>query len=194
MRIPVLPTALVALAVAAMIALGLWQLTIRLPEKEAELAQLADNPARPVVAFTGAGDDTLLFRRARADCRPPLTIARAGAGGAGYRLIAECAGGMRVQIGTTRDPKGATAWAGGPVTGRISHAPDPRPLIARLFDRTPAALILIADTPAPGLAANSRPDVASIPNNHLAYAVQWFLFAAIALVIYLLALRRGGRG
>ncbi|HNJ47416.1 MAG TPA: SURF1 family protein, partial [Novosphingobium sp.] len=29
-----------------------------------------------------------------------------------------------------------------------------------------------------------------IPNNHLSYAVQWFLFAATALVIYGLALRK----
>jgi len=34
-RFPVLPTLLVALAVAAMIALGLWQLLDRLPKKEA---------------------------------------------------------------------------------------------------------------------------------------------------------------
>jgi cytochrome oxidase assembly protein ShyY1 len=29
-----------------------------------------------------------------------------------------------------------------------------------------------------------------MPNNHLAYAVQWFLFAAIALIIYIIAVRR----
>jgi surfeit locus 1 family protein len=29
-----------------------------------------------------------------------------------------------------------------------------------------------------------------VPNNHLSYAVQWFLFAAIASVIYVLAVRR----
>ena len=31
-------------------------------------------------------------------------------------------------------------------------------------------------------------------NNHMAYAVQWFLFAATALVIYAVALRRRMRG
>lgn len=190
MRVPVVSTVIVALAVAAMIGLGVWQLLIRMPEKEAQLAQLARNPALPVVAFPGTPDDTLLFRRAHADCRPPITIARAGAGGAGYRLIADCADGVKVQLGTTRDPNRAIDWAGGPVTGRISQAPDPRPLIARLFDQTPAALILIADTPAPGLAANSTPDVSSVANNHFAYAIQWFLFAGIAGIIYALALRK----
>ena len=54
-------------------------------------------------------------------------------------------------------------------------------------------LLLIADTPAPGLSANEMPSVDSIPNNHLAYAVQWFLFAGVAVIIYLLALRRRAR-
>ncbi len=32
-----------------------------------------------------------------------------------------------------------------------------------------------------------------MPNNHLSYAVQWFSFAATALIIYALALRRRRR-
>lgn len=193
MKVPVVATGVVALAVAAMVALGAWQLLVRLPEKEVELAQLATNPARPVVAFPARPDDRWLFRRATLDCRPPVAIRRAGAGNAGYRLIATCAGGGQVQLGTVRDPGGTTGWSGGTVTGRISHAPDARPLIARAFDRTPAALILVADRPAPGLTANATPDWRGVPNNHLSYAVQWFVFAAIAAVIYLLALRRRGR-
>ena len=47
----------------------------------------------------------------------------------------------------------------------------------------------MADPPLAGLAANARPDPRDIPNNHLSYAVQWFLFATTAMVIYLLALR-----
>ena len=49
---------------------------------------------------------------------------------------------------------------------------------------------LVADPPVAGLGANARPDPSDIPNNHLAYAVQWFLFAFTALVIYALALRK----
>jgi surfeit locus 1 family protein len=190
MRVPIVPTLLVGLAVAAMIALGFWQLLIRLPEKEAELAQLADNPSLAVIAFPSGPDDRVLFRRAVLDCRPPVTIARAGAGNAGYRLIATCAGGQLVQLGTIRDPNGTTRWAGGKVTGRISHAPDSRPLIATAFDHVPKPLLLVADVPVPGLAANRTPDWQSVPNNHLSYAVQWFLFAGIAAIIYVLALRR----
>jgi surfeit locus 1 family protein len=40
------------------------------------------------------------------------------------------------------------------------------------------------------LQPNARPDPNDIPNNHLSYAVQWFLFALTALVIYGLALRK----
>lgn len=192
MRLPPVATAIVGLAVAAMITLGLWQLNVRLPEKEAELAQLARNPALPPVAFPAAADQSLLFRRAVLDCRPPVAIRRAGAGNAGFRLIATCAGGGQVQLGTTRSPAGATGWTGGRVSGRVSHAPDARPLIARAFDRTPQVLMLVAAVPAPGLAANRVPDWRDVPNNHLSYAVQWFLFAGIAAVIFLLAARRRG--
>lgn len=199
-RVPVLPTLLVALAVTAMIALGLWQLLIRLPEKEAQLAQLAANPAKPPIAFPTTPDDRLLFRRTQAVCdtATPVRLRLAGAGAAGYRVIAECqasaqAPALTVQLGTTRDPKAAPRFKGGAVTGYISHAPDARPLLAGLWDHTPRTLLLVADTPPPGLARNTPPDLSSVPNNHLAYAGQWFFFALIASIIYVLALRRRSR-
>jgi cytochrome oxidase assembly protein ShyY1 len=34
------------------------------------------------------------------------------------------------------------------------------------------------------------PSLDSIPNNHRFYALQWFFFAATAVLIYVLALRR----
>ena len=194
-RVPVVPTIVVAVAVAAMIALGLWQLVDRLPKKEAFLAQLAANPARPPIAFPRTPDDTLLFRRTSGFCLQPVSIKLAGAGASGYRAIAQCrtgaeGPGMIVQLGTTRDPNAKVAWAGGPVAGFISHAPDGRSLIGSLFDRRPQDMLLVAATPPAGLAPNGRPDIASVPNNHLAYGVQWFLFAGIASVIYVLAVVR----
>jgi surfeit locus 1 family protein len=190
-RVPVAATLVVGLAIAGMIALGLWQLLDRLPAKEAYLAQLAGNPAKPPVAFPAVPDDRLLFRRAHLECRPPVTVARAGAGNAGYRQIATCAGGEQVQLGTTRDPLRTVAWGGGAVTGWISHAPDATPLIARLFAAPKAQqLLLVAERPVAGLTANRQPDIGQVPNNHLAYGVQWFLFAGMAAVIYVLALRR----
>ena len=194
-RVPVLPTIVVGLAIAVMIALGFWQLLIRLPQKEAQLAQLAANPTQRPIAFPLAPDDSLLFRRASIVCREVKSISRAGAGGAGYRLIAVCGTGVAgrdvtVQLGTTRDPVKPVTWAGGPVSGWISQAPDATPLGARLFTSAPRALLLVANRPAVGLAPNTRPDLSLVPNNHLAYAGQWFFFAAVAAVIYGLAVRR----
>ena len=195
-RVPIVPTIIVTVAIAAMIALGLWQLLERRPQKEAFLAQLAANPTRPAIAFPRFPDEALLFRRTRAFCLEPVSIMRAGAGAAGYRVIALCrtgaeGPGLRVQIGTTRDPVGKVAWGGGRVSGWIAHAPDSRPLIATVTQPNAVReLMLVADHPAAGLSRNAPPSIESIPNNHLAYAVQWFLFAAVAAIIYVIALRR----
>jgi surfeit locus 1 family protein len=195
-RIPIVPTIVVALAIAAMVALGLWQLLERRPQKEAFLAQLAANPTRPAIAFPRLPDESLLFRRTSAFCLEPVSITRAGAGAAGYRVIALCrtgaeGPGLRVQIGTTRDPVGKVAWGGGRVSGWVAHAPDARPLIATVTQPNAVReLMLVADRPAAGLSRNAPPSIGSIPNNHLAYAVQWFLFAAVAAIIYVVALRR----
>ena len=193
-RWPLVPTVVVALAIAAMISLGLWQLLVRLPEKEAQLAQLSANPALPAIAFPAAPDDTLLFRRTGAICVQVPAITRAGAGNAGFRLIADCrtASGqtIKVQLGTTRNPLETVQWSGGAVTGWISHAPDATPLVGRLFSRAPQQMLLVVDRPVGGLAANTRPDVSLVPNNHLAYAGQWFFFALVAAVIYVVAVGR----
>ena len=44
--------------------------------------------------------------------------------------------------------------------------------------------------PRAGLLPLERPDPSDLPNNHIAYAWQWFLFALTALVIYGLAVRK----
>ena len=48
---------------------------------------------------------------------------------------------------------------------------------------------LVADRAPPGLEPSARPSLAAISNNHRMYAIQWFVFACIALVIYALAVR-----
>ena len=188
-RVPVLATVVVALSVVVMIGLGLWQLLVRLPEKEAYLAQLAANPSRSAVAFPATPDDRLLFRRATGTCTTPGAIRLVGAGKQGYRAIAECPG-ITVQLGTTRDLRAKVTWPGGVVAGYLTHAPDARPLLAGLWDSSPKRLLLVAQPPLAGLAPNTPPDIGNVPNSHLAYAGQWFFFAAIASIIYALALRR----
>ncbi len=198
-RIPVIPTIIVGLAVAMMIALGCWQLFDRLPKKEAFLAQLAVNPTKPPIAFpTIPTNKSLLFRRTGAFCLQPTSWKTEGAGRFGWRYIAQCrtgaeGPGFAVEMGISRDPNAKPQWRGGDVSGTIALAPAKRSLIGNLFSTEPDTLMIVADTPPPGFTRAPRPKIDSIPNNHLAYGVQWFLFAAIAVGIYALALRRKWR-
>jgi cytochrome oxidase assembly protein ShyY1 len=182
--LPVVPTIVVLAAVAVMIALGFWQLD-RLKQKEALLAHYAAAESLSAdVPFPQdeTAAEAALYRHAHIDCRAVTgATAKAGSnarGEAGLAHYATCrladGGKADVVLGWSREPA-APDWRGGAVAGII--APGPR---------------LVADPPLAGLEANARPDPSEIPNNHLAYAVQWFLFAATALVIYALALRRRG--
>ena len=199
-RLPIVPTIVVALAVAAMVALGVWQLHRR-AEKETLLALYATNQHLPAIALPLFPDDRVLFRRASAFCLQPVSwssqAGRAADGGTGWRQIAECrtgaeGPGFAVQMGVARDATAKAAWGGGRVSGYVTHVPDHRPLFVSGFDRSPQPLMIVADTPAPGLKANAAADLSAVPNNHLAYAVQWFLFAAIAAIIYAIAVWRRG--
>ena len=193
-RLPIVPTAIVLIAVAVMIALGVWQLG-RMQQKEAQLARFAaavGDRAEVPWPDSPSSREAAAFHRSRIDCRPvgaPMAMSgRNAAGEAGWAHTVSCAlpGGGRadVVLGWSRDPQ-PRAWVGGQVAGMIGQG-------AGDSQR------LVADPPLAGLAANAMPDPRSVPNNHLSYAVQWFLFAATALVIYGLALRKrlagGGQG
>ncbi len=186
-RLPILPTILVAAAVAVMIGLGVWQ-TRRAEWKEGLLARYATADRQPSMAWpmiVGREEQLPLFRRASGLClRPALTKAVAGrnrAGESGYVFLVDCVTGaegpgMRVELGWSKNPKATFAWTGGPVSGVI--APDKQSRMRLVADRAPA-----------GLEPSARPSLAAISNNHRLYAIQWFAFAVIALVIYALALR-----
>lgn len=199
-KVPIVATIFVGLAVAAMVGLGIWQLD-RKQEKEAALALYAANIGKSPVAFPGLGGahDDILFRQSSVMCVRPIAwhrqSGRSASGAKGWRVIAECATGAEgpsvpIQVGIAPASDARINWNGGEVSGFITHAPDSRPLIAGLFDHTPKRLMLVAAVPLAGLAPNPGPDLSAVPNNHFAYAVQWFLFAGIALVIYALALRK----
>jgi len=197
-RLPVLPTLLVALAVAAMIALGIWQLDRR-QEKLALLARYAANQHLPAIALPRFPDESVLFRQASAMCLQPVAwhseAGRAADGSSGWRLIADCrtgaeGPGFSVQLGIASTLTARPAWKGGVVRGYITHAPQHQALIQGAWSRGPQPLMLVADTPLPGLKPNAPANMGDIPNNHFAYAVQWFIFAGIAAIIYAIALRR----
>ena len=200
MRFPLLPTLLVAAAVAAMIALGFWQLR-RADEKEALQRHYERNASLPPMALpSGAvADEGLLYRRATAFCLEVTSWRTAGgkaaSGRGGTRFMAECRTGAEgpgfvAEMGVSADPKAEPAWKGGEVTGWIVPEPRSGGLFERLAGKSPPPRpMIVSESPAPGLEASARP-VAEAPNNRLAYAFQWFFFAAAAAAIYLLALRR----
>jgi surfeit locus 1 family protein len=205
-RLPILPTLVVGIAVAIMIALGVWQLDRR-GEKEALIARFAANQSvqAPMAFPRFPVGEELLFRRASAFCLRvtgwEVQAGRTAAGQSGWRQIADCrtaveGPGLKIDMGVSTDPTFKPAWTGGDVTGTITQAPSHSPMLAGVFGRrAPPGLMLVAERAAPGLQPSLRPSPANVPNNHLAYAVQWFLFAGIAVIIYLLALnRRAKRG
>jgi len=186
-KLPLVPTILVGLAVATMIGLGVWQLERR-KEKDALLASYAAAANLPPIGWPAMPpkEPLPLFRSATGNCLSVVGFRTAAgqnrSGEPGYLVIADCrtgaeGPGLSVELGWSKDPNAGRAFQGGLVSGLI--APDK---LSRMR--------LVAATPGPGLTASAAPSPAIIPNNHLSYAVQWFLFAGIAALIYYLALRQ----
>ena len=185
-RVPVLPTLIVLAAVAIMLRLGFWQLE-RKSEKEALLAGYERTRAMSADAAwprDEAAAELVYYRHARIRCdlvrsiTPMAGINARGESGIAHVAVCDLDGGgsANVVLGWSRDP-GQRQWGGGEIGGIIAPGGD-------------AGTRLIASPPVAGLEANARPDPSGVPNNHLSYAVQWFLFAGVALVIYGLAVRK----
>jgi len=187
-RLPIVPTIMVVAAAALMIGLGIWQLQ-RAKWKESLLATYSAAENLPPISWPTTplrSDQLPLFRHATGVClRPVARHAMAGenrAGEPGFVQIVDCATGaegpgMSVEVGWSKNPNARINWPGGPVSGVI--APDRR-----------KGMRLVAASSPPGLEPSAPPSLDSIPNNHRSYALQWFSFAAIALIIYGLAVRK----
>ena len=191
-RIPLIPTIVVALAVAALIALGAWQLQ-RATWKEALLARFAAAEKLPPVSWPTVPltDQQLpLFRHATGVCMKPVAKrAIAGenrAGETGYVQIVDCmtgaeGPGMSVEIGWAKNPNAKANWSGGLVSGII--VPDRR-----------SRMRLVAATAPPGLEPSAPPAVDTVspisPSGHRLYAATWFALALAALVIYMIAVAK----
>jgi surfeit locus 1 family protein len=186
-RLPIIPTLLVALAVATMIALGIWQLQ-RKEQKDAMLSRYESAVGLPAVAWPTVPDPAALplFRRSSLNCVRVVKIETVSgsnaAGKAGFAHIASCQTGdangpdAKVAFGWSERPQ-APKWGGGPVNGII--APSGAQLIK-----------LVSTDAVDGLDILAEPSPSQIPNNHLLYAIQWFIFAAAATSIYILAVRK----
>ncbi len=188
MRLPILPTILVAAAVATMIALGVWQLG-RAEEKAAMLARyeraVTMSSAVPYPR-SEAEFDRALYRHSSVICDRVLSRRTAPGrnfeGRQGLAQMVRCTrdggGEVEIALGWSLAPTPAD-WSGGEVFGFVAPAG--------------RGVKLVAAPPVAGLEPLAHPDPRALPNNHIAYAWQWFFFAATALVIYLIALRRRQR-
>ncbi|MEN7535774.1 SURF1 family protein [Aurantiacibacter flavus] len=185
-RWPIVPTLVVLLAAAIMVKLGFWQLD-RLGQKEAMIAEFSRNAQSSSVAELSSldGADDLVYRRVRFSCATPsgwtAVAGRSADNAAGYVHRYVCRAGepaLLADIGWSRGPREPT-FAGGEISG----------VLVRLGEDYK----VVASDGLAGLQPIARPDPNDMPNNHLAYAVQWFFFALTALVIYVLALRRRQR-
>ena len=186
-RFPLVATVLAILVCGTMIGLGLWQLK-RADWKEGLIVEAASAQGKPPIAYPTIPYPKALplYRKSSLFCLSVeswKTIGRRNVHGeSGWSHLARCrtsaeGPGATVDIGWSRQPANPD-WAGGAVNGIIGS--DPESLIR-----------LVSDTPmAEGLVASAPPSTADIPNNHRGYALQWFSFAAIAGVIFSLALWR----
>ena len=195
-RLPVVPTIVVLAAVALMICLGVWQLQ-RAKWKEGLIARYAAADRLPPIAFPTAPlhkDQLPLFRHATGVCLRILGQRAIGgenrAGEPGYVHIVDCVTGgegpgMSVEVGWSKDPNAKVNWTGGLVSGVIAP------------DRVHRMRLVAASAP-PGLEPSKVPDVTSVspvtPAGHRGYAATWFGLALIALVTYVLAVRKRFKG
>ena len=195
-RLPLLPTLVVAAAVAIMVTLGIWQIQ-RAQWKDrliADYLAAAALPALdldPLLSRSEEALPPLAFRRVLVSCRardqvPSLRGGRSRDGRGGYSYFIPCrpgapglAGRLLVNAGWSALPDNDLRLSLDTiVAGRLGPVEPGRPVT------------FASATASPPLSPSAPPTIDDIPNNHRAYAVQWFLFAAIAALIYWLALRR----
>ncbi|MGI9359983.1 MAG: SURF1 family protein [Parasphingorhabdus sp.] len=189
-RMPVFVTIVVLAAVATMIGLGIWQLQ-RAEWKNQLLATYEDARDMSAISYPAVPveGNPPYFRQSSVNCLEVIdwrsVSGRNESGASGWAHIAHCktsggeGPGAQVVAGWSTSAENPE-WNGGIVDGII--APD------RLY-----IVRLVASEPVAGLVKSQPPSTDDIPNNHMAYAVQWFLFAGIALIIYILALRQRNR-
>ncbi len=208
-QLPIIPTIVVLVAAGIMVWLGIWQLS-RAEEKAALIAKFEANQQLPVVVgfrptnfrnpeklkeiinYDRSYLESMQFRTVEFDCSEPKNwqaiSGKHANGQSGYVHMFECdnlhmefMGGEELDVSTfavvgwSRSVE-PIQWAGGKLTG--------------VFAPLGENYKVVASEPLVGLEPLAKPDPRDLPNNHLAYAGQWFFFALTALVIYLLAIRK----
>jgi cytochrome oxidase assembly protein ShyY1 len=187
-----------------MIGLGFWQLQ-RKAENKLLLQYVSANISKPAIAYPALGPvrNDALHRKSSVNClRVSSWREDSGSdneGKTGTRYLAECVTGAEgpgalIVAGISARPNQKINWNGGLVQGVITTEPDRQSLIAKLFAK-PITLrpMLVSQEGVGGLRTAEPPSLSKIQNkinNNGFYAIQWFLFAAAATIIYILALRK----
>ena len=198
-RLPILSTLIVAAAVAVLIGLGIWQLQ-RAEWKERLIAEIEASKNAPPVNLLDAllGEPGLHLRRTTIDCDiqedKPLDIGpgQRADGRAGYFVYTTCTDRSGVVPFHAPELLVVAGWTANPAVEKLTFHGQLHGVL-RERKAGPPRYDLIPDEPIPPLEKPMQPTAASLPNNHMFYAVQWFFFAFAAALIYVLALRRRQR-
>lgn len=199
-RIPLIPTLITAVGILILCGLGRWQLERR-AWKHDLIERLAAAPELPLVSpreFRAAmmGDISVQYRRASIDCRPgpkkpyDLRPGSSASGVSGFYVVVSCRPNdlppdIVAVAGWTRrvDAKENIINLDHQFTGVLIENP---------YGKQPnrPRFMLIPDTAIAPLVRPLQPAAKDLPDNHLAYAGQWFGLAITLAAIYGLWLRR----
>jgi cytochrome oxidase assembly protein ShyY1 len=187
-----------------LVGLGVWQLQRR--EWKRALVVAAETapqlpmlePADFMAAMTGRM--SVQYRRAEVVCRPgrvkpyDLKGGSSAGGESGYLVLVSC----RPDQSLAPDIVAVAGWTRRPDAAALPLVVDTMfsgLIIERPYGDAPERpqFMLIPDAAVPPLAPSRLPSAADLPDNHLAYAGQWFGLAGALLVIYALWLRRRRR-
>ncbi|KFE35616.1 SURF1 family protein [Thioclava atlantica] len=213
----IFPLALGLLGCAVLISLGLWQMQ-RLQWKEAMLAEISAKIAGDPQALPPEGSDTLPLKyqpvqvRGRTTGQEILVLSGQKGVGAGYRVIDafETDDGRRILLDRGFLPEAGKSDVRPPVplavTGNLhwpqetdSYTPAPDAKTGIWFARDVPAMakalgteaVLVVAAQVSGAAQGITPEpitITGIPNDHLQYAITWFLLAIVwaGMTIFLL--------
>lgn len=201
-RLPIIPTIITAVGVLILCGLGRWQLERRVWKHEliARLEAATHLPPVTPSEFRAAmaGDISVQYRRAEISCHAgqvqpyDLRPGSSAAGDSGFFVVVSCR--------PNRLPPDIVAVAGwtrradaSRMTLNLDHELAGT-VIENPYGKAPnrPRFMLIPDTAIPPLGKPAQPSPEDLPDNHLAYAGQWFGLAIALVVVYGLWLRRRG--
>ncbi|WP_108791612.1 SURF1 family cytochrome oxidase biogenesis protein [Erythrobacter sp. Alg231-14] len=190
-RLPIIPTILVLAAAGVMVWLGFWQLG-RADEKAALIAEYEHQAEVQETIDITIGSDEVVYRPVNLTCDEPsdwkAVAGRNARGQAGFahRYLCHIVPGS--DFTDNAPPESHTyadvGWSSSPTNPNFAGG-----VVKGVPVRMGDHFKIIASESLAGLEPLAKPDPNDLPNNHLAYAGQWFFFALTALIIYWLAVR-----